>query len=67
MSRLRDGQLWIGGLKEYMDEDFIKTALRIMGEAPPLSVKVITEGQTNPSFSNFYRTRVRSLAMLVSN
>jgi len=42
MSRLRDGQLWIGGLKEYMDEDFIKTALRIMGEAPPLSVKVMT-------------------------
>ena len=42
MSRLRDGQLWIGGLKEYMDEDFIKTALRVMGEEPPLSVKVIT-------------------------
>jgi len=42
MSRLRDGQLWIGGLKEYMDEDFIKTALRVMGEAPPLSVKVMT-------------------------
>ena len=32
MSRLRDGQLWIGGLKEYMDENFIKTALRVMGE-----------------------------------
>ena len=42
MSRLRDGQLWIGGLKEYMDEDFIKTALKVMGEEPPLSVKVIT-------------------------
>jgi len=42
MSRLRDGQLWIGGLKEYMDEDFIKTALRVMGEEPPLSVKVMT-------------------------
>ena len=41
MSRLRDGQLWIGGLKEYMDEDFIKTALRAMGN-DPLSVKVIT-------------------------
>jgi len=42
MSRLRDGQLWIGGLKEYMDEDFIKTALKVMGEEPPLSVKVMT-------------------------
>ena len=41
MSRLRDGQLWIGGLKEYMDENFIKTALKVMGEELPLSVKVI--------------------------
>ena len=52
MSRLRDGQLWIGGLKEYMDEDFIKTALRAMGN-DPLSVKVIT-GQNKTFLFYFF-------------
>lgn len=37
----REGALWIGGLEQYMDEAFIQTALRVMGEAPPLSIKVI--------------------------
>jgi len=37
----REGALWIGGLEQYMDEAFIQTALRVMGEAPPLSIKVM--------------------------
>ena len=41
----REGALWIGGLEQYMDEAFIQTALRVMGEAPPLSIKV-TPGPT---------------------
>ena len=41
----REGALWIGGLEQYMDEAFIQTALRVMGEAPPLSIKV-TQGPT---------------------
>ena len=40
-SMSREGALWIGGLEQYMDEAFIQTALRVMGEAPPLSIKVI--------------------------
>ena len=28
----KDGSLWIGGLEEYMDDDFIMKAINTMGE-----------------------------------
>ena len=37
----REGALWIGGLETYMDEDFLKQALFMMGEANVASIKVI--------------------------
>ena len=36
----REGALWVGGLESYMDEPFLQRALQLMGEAPPLSIKV---------------------------
>jgi len=37
----REGALWIGGLEPYMDEDFLKNALSMMGEENVISIKVI--------------------------
>ena len=38
----RNGSLWIGGLEEYMDEDFILKCLNAMGEtySGVISIKV---------------------------
>ena len=48
----REGALWVGGLESYMDEPFIQRALQLMGEAPPLSIKVGEEAWFNPGFSH---------------
>jgi len=37
----REGALWIGGLEPYMDEEFLKGALSMMGEENVISIKVI--------------------------
>nr|ACO12537.1 tRNA selenocysteine-associated protein 1 [Lepeophtheirus salmonis]ADD24564.1 tRNA selenocysteine 1-associated protein 1 [Lepeophtheirus salmonis] len=37
----REGALWIGGLEPYMDEEFIRNSLALMGEDKIISIKVI--------------------------
>lgn len=37
----REGALWIGGLEPYMDEEFIRNSLALMGEDSIVSIKVI--------------------------
>ena len=43
----RNGSLWIGGLEEYMDEDFIMKCLNAMGEtySGVISIKVTITSQ----------------------
>ena len=36
----REGALWIGGLEQYMDEEFLMNAFRTSGEDSILSIKV---------------------------
>ena len=36
----REGALWIGGLEQYMDEEFLMNAFRNSGEDSILSIKV---------------------------
>ena len=38
----REGALWIGGLEQYMDEEFLMNAFRTSGEDSILSIKVKT-------------------------
>ena len=54
----REGALWIGGLENYMDEDFILKAMHSMGETNILSIKVIknkfTGGAAGRPISKFH-------------
>ena len=63
----REGALWIGGLENYMDEDFILKALQSMGETNVLSIKVIknkfTGGAAGYGFINFISDNVALTCM----
>ena len=48
----REGALWIGGLENYMDEDFILKAMHSMGETNILSIKVIKNKFTGGAAGN---------------
>ena len=63
----REGALWIGGLENYMDEDFILKALQSMGETNVISIKVIknkfTGGAAGYGFINFISDNVALTCM----
>jgi len=63
----REGALWIGGLENYMDEDFILKAMQSMGETNILSIKVIknkfTGGAAGYGFINFISDQVALTCM----
>jgi len=63
----REGALWIGGLENYMDEDFILKAMHSMGETNILSIKVIknkfTGGAAGYGFINFISDNVALTCM----
>lgn len=53
----REGALWIGGVEQYMDEEFLMQSLRASGEDNIVSIKVIknkfTGGNAGYGFINF--------------
>jgi len=63
----REGALWVGGLESYMDEPFIQRALQLMGEAPPLSIKVMknkfSEAAAGYGFINYQNDQVALTVM----
>jgi len=65
----RDGSLWIGGLEEYMDEDFILKCLNAMGEtySGVISIKVVKNKFTGQhagyGFINFVNDNFALTAM----
>lgn len=63
----REGALWVGGLESYMDEPFLQRALQLMGEAPPLSIKVMknkfSEAAAGYGFINFQNDQVALTVM----
>ena len=63
----REGALWIGGLENYMDEEFIMKSLNSMGETNILSIKTIknkfTGGAAGYGFINFISDNVALTCM----
>jgi len=63
----RVGALWIGGLEPYMDEEFLQTAVNMMGEAGVVSIKVMTNKFTGQpagyGFINFDCDQTAIIAM----
>eukprot|EP00091_Calanus_sinicus_P017635 TRINITY_DN38129_c0_g1_i1.p1 TRINITY_DN38129_c0_g1~~TRINITY_DN38129_c0_g1_i1.p1 ORF type:complete len:145 (-),score=36.96 TRINITY_DN38129_c0_g1_i1:292-726(-) len=65
----RNGSLWIGGLEEYMDEDFILKCLNAMGEtySGVISIKVVKNKFTGQhagyGFINFVNDNFALTAM----
>jgi len=63
----RVGALWIGGLESYMDEEFLQTAVNMMGEAGVVSIKVMTNKFTGQpagyGFINFDCDQTAIIAM----
>lgn len=63
----REGALWIGGLEPYMDDEFIKSGLALMGESLVHSIKVIKNKFTGEAasygFINFDNDPAALMAM----
>jgi len=63
----RVGALWIGGLEQYMDENFLQNAMNLMGEGNVVSIKVMTNKFTGEpagyGFVNFESDQTAIVAM----
>lgn len=63
----RVGALWIGGLEPYMDEEFLQSAMSMMGESYVVSIKVMTNKFTGEpagyGFINFDSDQTAIVAM----
>jgi len=63
----RVGALWIGGLEPYMDEEFLQSAMTMMGESYVVSIKVMTNKFTGEpagyGFINFDSDQTAIVAM----
>jgi len=63
----REGALWIGGLESYMDEEFVRNSLGLMGEDKVINIKIIKNKITGEhatyGFINFDSDQTALMAM----